>query len=698
MFSRHKLLAALIAVPAVVAAGLVVAPAQAAGGLVFVSNTPDRSIAVYDPDAVSSTRALGTTLVQVKCTAATTCTGTARYDNIRKTATGAAIRPDAKSGLAYSVGAGKTATIQVYLNTTDRDGLANNQDLWTEPGWGASVSKGQGAFADMTFTQSVGGPVVNKDVYLTQRIPFRYLKGKVTGSTSGVSDRKIWRWAVSGLQSSRVSSADVASDGTYEFKDGNGDPLKFTLGVNNLASGTQRLSIRADVNGSSREWFWRGKLDDSGDFTGGSNDLREAQPIEFNQDSDFDVNFTYGTISGNLSNSGSTSSVSGAEVDVDGAPYAMPTALTDLRSMDSPYCAHNFGTDTTDGSGNYSVPFLPTADSGNDKRYIVNVAPVGGDSGSFWFGSDLGSKGYGSCLNARDYTSSTTHLISIPTGGSTTRNASLYVPTGSVKGTINYQIDNALAVGDKGVSLREYLPGQPVLDGSFVARSSASSAGVYSFDGVKPGTYWLEVGRRTSCANWYPSAYANNDVYLEGLDRGAEIWKAFTTLGALKTISQSQNDGMAAYNSALDHGALAAGTSQPSSLVGWMYRDFCKTGVAGSYQKVTVSTDAAQDTTVVNPVAKEGGVLKGKIVRTGKSTKEMLVEVHSTNGTLARRTAITDATGNFRIYGIQPGTYIVDLNTDSWRGIGRTFTGIHSITIGTSTTVAYNAGTLTAKF
>jgi hypothetical protein len=45
------------------------------------------------------------------------------------------------------------------------------------------------------------------------------------------------------------------------------------------------------------------------------------------------------------------------------------------------------------------------------------------------------------------------------------------------------------------------------------------------------------------------------------------------------------------------------------------------------------------------------------------------------------------------VAGLASGTYTISVNSDSWRGIGRTFTGKHTITVKAGHT--YSAGTLT---
>jgi hypothetical protein len=93
---------------------------------------------------------------------------------------------------------------------------------------------------------------------------------------------------------------------------------------------------------------------------------------------------------------------------------------------------------------------------------------------------------------------------------------------------------------------------------------------------------------------------------------------------------------------------------------------------------------------------KKGAVVKGHVSRTGgRTNKEILVRLSSSRQTLVLRTDITDGGGNFYIAGVATGTYTVSVNSDSWRGIGRTFTGHHTIHV--TAGHGYNLGTLHFK-
>ena len=73
----------------------------------------------------------------------------------------------------------------------------------------------------------------------------------------------------------------------------------------------------------------------------------------------------------------------------------------------------------------------------------------------------------------------------------------------------------------------------PILASPVVAERKTSGSGTAQFTDLAPGSYYVELGRRTGCADWYPSKFTNNRSYFKGLDRTAERWKSFSTLGAL---------------------------------------------------------------------------------------------------------------------------------------------------------------------
>ena len=86
-------------------------------------------------------------------------------------------------------------------------------------------------------------------------------------------------------------------------------------------------------------------------------------------------------------------------------------------------------------------------------------------------------------------------------------------------------------------------------------------------------------------------------------------------------------------------------------------------------------------------------VVKGRVTRSkGRTNKEMLVRLSSAAGTRVLRTDFTDSKGYFYVAGLDDGNYTISVNSDSWRGISRRFTGKHSITVKAGR--VYSVGTL----
>jgi hypothetical protein len=121
-----------------------------------------------------------------------------------------------------------------------------------------------------------------------------------------------------------------------------------------------------------------------------------------------------------------------------------------------------------------------------------------------------------------------------------------------------------------------------------------------------------------------------------------------------------------------------------------MYRDVCLANSSGMYRLVSSmsGTPALAEATL-----KKGATISGHVSRAGgKSNKEMLVSAYSTGGVLVMRSAYTNSRGDFKIRGLASGNYRILVNGDSWRGIGRNFTGAHTKRVSAGN--AYSVGTL----
>lgn len=196
---------------------------------------------------------------------------------------------------------------------------------------------------------------------------------------------------------------------------------------------------------------------------------------------------------------------------------------------------------------------------------------------------------------------------------------------------------------------------------------------------LSPGEYLVETGRHNDCTDWLPSIYADNNAYFKGADRGAERWKTV-------------NGKYAEYTKSYDMGFVRK--SPPGGYKGWMYRDYCKSYSSGTLNNVIAfSGNNAETEAKDTSVASRGSVVSGTVKRNGgRTNKEMMVRISNSGGTVVARTDLTDSSGRFYVAGLAKGTYSISVNSDSWRGIGRSFKGKHTITVNGSSN--YSAGTL----
>ena len=288
----------------------------------------------------------------------------------------------------------------------------------------------------------------------------------------------------------------------------------------------------------------------------------------------FRADVTYGSISG--------TTAPGAEVTVASPPPTYSGGRDVLRELDIPSCANYFGVTRADAGGAYSVGFLPVTGSANT-RYLVGVRH---GSTQAWYGRT--DQRFGSCYDATSYQRSRRHLIAL-TGPVTGKALSTAASGNTLKINARYASSyKPTAQGDRWIRLREKVPGVKILDAPVVAEGAANSAGVRSFSNLRPGRYWVEVGRRTGCADWYPSKYSNNNQYFKGMDRASERWKSFRRLRDLPGNAQR----------GFEHVARTADPNPargdkhntiPRGYKGWMYRGYCKALGAGTISTVTVS-------------------------------------------------------------------------------------------------------------
>lgn len=636
-----RLPAMLLALPAVVFGVLVAMPAEA---MTYDAAVPTRVIAI-------NTSGLGK--VTVQCFATKTCKGKLSFTNANT------------RSRDYSVPAKSSRTVQVAVRTTEP------AYPWT----------GGTALGDVFYKKAV--LVVNQDyprnktrtynVTTETLLSSQQLKGSVDGPLGHeATDIKVELVR-------KVRGGNMQVTRSAEIPDGGGNySFNVPLGSNNAASGLYKLRISGrDSTGAFRSWFWRGS--DGSTAGSGGRYYDEGTYVRVNKLGDYDANFRYGSIVGTVLDSINGGS---SEVTVAAPPPVFSTSSKTLREYDFPSCGNIYAKTTSNSSGGYRVDFLPLF--GSVPRYMVRASSAGVET---WNTPGGGSnEGYGSCLDVIDYENRTgAHLLAIPPTLELGYNA-------QVRRSLNtVNIDGAFSgftptTNDRYVTLREKIPGVPVLSSPVVAKGSTNSAGNSNGDlaikNVPPGKYWVEVGRRTTCSAWYSSVYPDNNAYFSGQDRGAERWK--TVAGKY-----------AEYQKSYDMGYVAK--TPPSGRKGWMYRGYCKALGTGTYNNTMRIRGVDQPlTTEVTATVRKGAIVRGHVSRAGgKTNKEMMVRLSSSDGKRVIRTDLTDSSGNFYVAGLPSGKWTISVNSDSWRGIGRTFTGKHSITVSSGHT--YSAGTLRFK-
>lgn len=569
-------------------------------------------------------------LVKATCSGSTTCKGYATIAGQRTF-----------YKWPYAIAAGRTSYLTVYW-------LSGQDD---------PTGVGNAGLKRSLRVYPTGGKISDHPLTLEKRVVSHDVVGSVSGPTSGLSDLKVSLWRYSGLTSERIRTVDV-SGSSYNLG-------AVALGTNNENSAAYKMSVSAVVDGVRREWFWRGdSTGNSGDSAGGGKTLAEGTGVVVRKYADFKANIVHTTVSGTLSGAGER------EVRAFGTPRVRPTAASDLRGMDEPGCANLFAETTSSSSGAYSLRFLPSASS-SYPRYTIGYSGKGDSAAGFIAGS--GTQ-YSSCSAVLQYTYADGDDDLIDVTSTTTVNANVGV--GERRMQVRKSGSGSLAAQDTYTSLRHYVPGTKILDAPLVTATHSSSAGYSGFTGLRPGKYWVERGRRVGCAAWYPSVYKDNYAYHQG-DRASERWK---------TVNGSKHE----YWTSVVNGFPQAGRTPPSGYKGWMYRDACRTIGTGDYELVNVMNTDALDVTMAN---RRGATISGKVSRSGgRTNKEMLVSVYSTGGILVMRSAYTSSSGSFVIRGLPSGNYRVGVNLDSWRGIGRTFSGPKTkrVTAGKS----YSVGTL----
>ncbi len=631
---KFRSIALLVALPALIAGALVSAPAGAATHYTYISTK------YVTMSSISETGVGG--VVSVSCPGASRCQGTLYFEGSEN------------RKRSYSLKGRSRASISVTMNKSSASNPANGTPRGRDGQYKAvpnvklmvdeSAPKNLAPFYYNVTTETRSDGRIYYDL---------------NGNFSGLSDVTIeLHKAVRGGNTQYVTSRSLTGNASSGY-------FKSKLGTNNVPGTLYKMKLKATTSDNERvSWWWRGT---SGDEDGGSRYLREANSVYSTKDG-FDADVNFGTITGNAP--------VGADVKVLAPPMSFGGGSVVLRELDVPSCANVFGETTSDG--NYSIPFLPYDGDDLDRRYMVTTKIDGKNT---WFGA---GEPRGSCHSLLDYSYSRSNLITLA-ASTYTRHAT--TPAVRKLTTVKAKYSGfSPTASDRWIRIREKVPNKSILDTPIVSQGPADSSYEKDFN-LAYGQYWVEVGRRTGCSDWYGSVYSNNNAYFEGADRGAEAWKAFSTLSSLPGTASTGLEAVA-----IRYGATYAEQGKrPSGKAGWMYREYCKALGEGTYNSLTVSSTSS--TTKTTSTNDKGAIVKGRVTRTGgRTNKEMLVRLSSAGGTIVLRTDVSDSGGYFYVAGLASGTYTISLNSDSWRGIARSFDGRHSITVTRGNT--YNAGTL----
>lgn len=636
---KYRIIALAPALVAVVATTLSATPAQAAsgGGSVLKS----KSIAISSA---------GKGKVAIQCKSAKRCKGTLRFGGSSKTT-------------KFNVAGKRTSYAPVALFSRD---AANPRN-------GASVG---GQYKRKTGQKLVVKQTSPKKKSKTYKVTTETVvsRQQITGRIDGIGGSQVRGIRVELLKIVRGGNTQVINFAN-DLRDGDRFTFHRPLGANNSPTAGYQLRISAkDQDGISRSWYWRGA---DGRPAGGGRYLREASTVRATKYSDFNADFRYSSIQG--------TAPSGTSVTVVAPPTSFSGGSSVTRELDFVGCGNAFG-ETRAREGRYRIDFLPFGPG--DRRYMVSARAGSVDA---WYGRPTTQR-FGSCFDVGNYSRDRRNLLALDGSTPTVRNVD--VSASGIDLAVNGKFSgfSATAQGDRWIRLRERAPGMAILDAPVVAERLGNASGNATFRDVPPGNYWVELGRRTGCSDWYPSRFANNKAYFSGADRGQESWKAFRTLSSLPGDKNSGLEGVA--RNANPNPATNAQNKVPSGAAGWMYRSHCKAGGAGKYVKVNVADNGqASQSKSVSLTSSKGATVRGRVTRTGgRTNKEMLVRLSSTDGVRVLRTAMTDGSGRFTVTGLPSGKWTVAVNTDSWRGIARNFRGKHSVKVKAGK--SYSVGTL----
>ena len=478
---------------------------------------------------------------------------------------------------------------------------------------------------------------------LERRKSTQVIRGTVSGDGPAPTDVKVTMYRVNGLKTTRIRTVE-------------GTAFSFTvrLGVNNVPSESYRFSVSGNVFGAHHEWFYN--------RLGAARYIQEAQGVRGVKTNPSVVDFTYGALSGTITGTNHAGGVGNGTVRVTAVPVNFPAKSGDRRELDVPNCSNEYATAKTGPDGSYAAAFLPA-----NGKYVVQVASTlkAADAKAYvklWNnvrGTCIGAKGVSTRVEVGSY------------------NTVLDSSDAQIAGDIDFK--TTPSVSDRYVILRTN-----DVNRTIVAQGHAATSGNYHFSNLAPGSYVLEYAKRTGCTAWYTSRYVSNYAYHSGEDRGNERWK--TVNGKYPEYKKSYQMGYVA-------------KSPGRGKKGWMFRDHCAENHAErtSNPRQILGTTAGASVVGVDTTLSRGATISGRVTRKGgKSNKEMLVTAYRKDNRFVARTATTDGNGRFKMYGLASGSWSIMVNADSWRGIGRSFSGQHSKSVSVGN--GYSVGTLYAKF
>lgn len=667
LFMRKRLIGMLVVLPALIVGVLTATPAEAAAK--FYMSVRSSHVAID---------AAGNGKMFVRCNASTTCRGKVyfTYDKMSPDASSYSRKYKSYAVPAYSYG---YIDVTMFSNSPLNPNGTHPNVKEAEPGGLKYVDENVSLMVIESSPRGTNTVHSYNNLVAEEALSGQRITGDINAATGSqtVTDMKVRLWEPQRGGNNRLVSTQDVAVGSDQFE------FWIPFRTNNVPRSSYRLEITGTANGKARSWWWRGDQSfSSADVvsTGGGRYLRDASPVEPNKFGTFQADFTYSFIDGQIQDAAYQQS--DVYVKIAAPPPSYSGNSRDLAGLDIPRCANVYTTARTDSAGRYRADFLPTSAS-DDNRYMIGASTdVNGTTIELWRGAT--DQPYGSCYDAIDYafTGAGDDLLQLSTtAGATNVQTPLHFPRNTARIPVRVSGFTPTAA-DQWVRVREQIPGMAINDWPIVAEGQGKVGTLPEFK-LPPGEFRVETGRFSGdtgsispCSGWYSSAYPDNNAYFSGADRGAERWKVVKR-------------GTSPSSTARAHG-FPTGSSGYKAM---MYRNYCKSLSAGTYNNVVAFSGEGDDKIVDTTTASRGGTVAGTVKRNGgRTNKEMMVTVTNSGGSVVARYDLTDSKGKFYVSGLPKGTYSVAINTDSWRGIGRSFKGTHTVRVTGSG--YYSVGTL----